>query len=131
MIQCYGTCVKELASQRFRTKLRSVINRRLSSLHRGHAFIAWLVTATFGFSIAVATSPGLHVWIHSDANKTEHTCAATLIGSGSYQHTAAAPVVTSFAAASQFSLVDSFGPQVVESIFLGASIFEHAPPTRA
>jgi hypothetical protein len=104
------------------------MNGRLSSLHRGRAFIASFVAVAFSFSIAIAVSPQLHAWVHPDANKAEHTCVATLISSGSYEHGSPAPVVIPFSAPSQLSVIDSFNQRFVESAFLGASIFEHAPP---
>jgi hypothetical protein len=101
------------------------------SLNRGYAFVASLVLAAFALSIAAAGSPQLHTRIHPDANSSQHTCAATLIASGNYEHHAPPPLVGSFTAPGQFIFVELLTAQSVDSIFLGASIFEHAPPTNA
>ena len=101
------------------------------SLNRGRAFVASLVLAAFALSIAAAGSPRLHLRIHPDANSSEHTCAATLIASGNYEHHAPPPLVSSLTAPVQFTFVELLTARSVDSIFLGASIFEHAPPTDA
>jgi hypothetical protein len=96
----------------------------------GRAFIAILVSAAFVWALALSASPQLHQRVHKDANRAEHNCAATMIASGSYDHAAHAPLVSAPVPAIQFSKVPALTPQWVESPFLGASIFEHAPPTR-
>ena len=82
----------------------------------------------FVFAIALAASPQLHARFHSDANRTEHNCAVTMIASGSYDHATQVPLVGASAPAIQISKVLALTPRWVESPFLGASIFEHAPP---
>ena len=107
------------------------MNRSRSSFDRGRALVASFVAAAFTLSIAIAASPELHIRIHPDANKTEHTCAATLIGSGSYDHCTPALPTVSPAAPNQLPFVASLTSQWVRSTFLSALIFEHAPPTLA
>ena len=107
------------------------MNGQLSSFHRRRAFVASFIIAAFALSIAMAGSPELHARIHPDANNTEHTCAATLIASGSYDHSAPPPLVSSLTPPAQFPFVEPLIPQSVDSTFLSASIFEHAPPARA
>ncbi len=96
-----------------------------------HAFVASCVSAAFLWSLALSSSPQLHARVHPDANRTEHTCAATLITSGSYDHGVTLPAVTAPVAAIQFSRIPALTPHWVESLFLSACIFEHAPPARA
>jgi hypothetical protein len=98
--------------------------------HRGCPFIATLVSAAFFWTLLLSASPQLHARIHPDGNRTEHTCAVTLIATGSYDHGAQLPLVTEPFPALQFSKVPALTPQWVESPFLGASILEHAPPAR-
>ena len=94
----------------------------------GGAFVATCLSVAFLFALALTASPQLHARFHSDANRTEHSCAVTMIASGSYNHATHLPLVSAPAPAVQLSKVSAMTPQWVESPFLGASIFEHAPP---
>jgi hypothetical protein len=98
--------------------------------HRGCPFLATLVSAAFFWTLLLSVSPQLHARIHADGNRTEHICAVTLIATGSYDHGAQPPLVSAPFPALQFSKVPALTPEWVESPFLGASIFEHAPPAR-
>jgi hypothetical protein len=96
--------------------------------NQGRAFIAISVSAAFLWALALSASPQLHQRVHPDANRVEHSCAATMIASGSYNHAAHAPLVSAPVPAVHFSKIPALTPQWVESPFLGARIFEHAPP---
>ena len=96
--------------------------------NRGRAFVAICLSAAFLWALALSASPQLHQRVHKDANRTEHNCAATMITLGSYDHAAHPPLVRAPAAVVQFSKIPALTPCWVESPFLGASIFEHAPP---
>src|SRR5438477_10843277 len=98
------------------------------SINRGRAFVAIFISAGFLYALALSASPQLHQRIHPDANRVEHNCAATMITLGSYDHAAHPPLVRAPAAVVQFSKIPALTPCWVESPFLGASIFEHAPP---
>jgi hypothetical protein len=89
------------------------------------------VAVAFLWALALGASPQLHARIHSDANRVEHNCAATMIASGNYNHSAHPPLVATPAPSIQFSEIPALTPQWVESPFLGACIFEHAPPVRS
>jgi hypothetical protein len=91
-------------------------------------FIATLVSAAFFWTLVLGSSPHLHGRLHADANRSNHTCAVTLIASGSYDHAAHPPLVTAPLPSIHFSKIPALTPQWVESPFLGASIFERAPP---
>jgi hypothetical protein len=93
--------------------------------------IASFVAAAFLWTLALSASPQLHQWIHTDANRTEHNCAVTFVSSGSFDHGATAPLVSAPVPFTHFSNIPAFDPQWVQSPFLGASIFEHAPPALA
>ena len=101
------------------------------SMDQGRAFIAICVSAAFVWTLALSSSPQLHHRFHTDANRVEHSCAATMIASGNYDQPAHPPLVSAPAPSVHFSKIPALTPHWVESPFLGASIFEHAPPARA
>jgi hypothetical protein len=108
----------------------------MSSAHRSRVdgftrpICAAFVSAAFLWTLLVAASPALHARIHPDASRSEHSCAVTLIASGSYDHVADVPQIGAPVAANQFATIPALTPQWVASPFLGASVFEHAPPAR-
>jgi hypothetical protein len=104
--------------------------RRSSVGSSARPIFAAFVSAAFLWTLLVAASPALHARIHPDAAKSEHTCAATLIATGSYDHVAEVPQIRAPVAADQFATIPTLTPQWVASPFLGACIFEHAPPAR-
>jgi hypothetical protein len=101
--------------------------RDCTKAHSGN-FIAAFVSAAFLWAITLTAAPQLHKGLHPDANSAEHTCAVTFIASGSYDHSAHAPLITAPETPVQFSKIPVLSLQWVQSPFLGASIFEHAPP---
>jgi hypothetical protein len=107
------------------------MSRSTRSTRCGRAFIATLVSAAFFWALALSASPQFHQRLHPDSNRVEHNCAATMIASGSYDHGADPPLVTAPVPAIQFSEIPALTACWVQSLFLGACIFEHAPPTRA
>jgi hypothetical protein len=104
------------------------MNRFARSTNQGRALVAICVFAGFLWALALSVSPQLHQRVHKDANRGEHNCAATMIASGSYDHAAHLPLVSAPVPAIHFSKIPALTPQWVESPFLGARIFEHAPP---
>jgi len=92
------------------------------------AFIAALASAAFLWTLTLSVSPQLHERIHPDANRIDHSCAVTFIASGNYDHSPCPQLVTIPDLADQFSSVPALTPQWVESAFLLARVFEHAPP---
>src|SRR5437879_2073419 len=101
------------------------------SINHERAFVAGLLSAAFLWALALSASPQLHQRVHKDANRVEHNCAVTMIASGSCNHAAHPPLISVPAPAPQFSEIPALTPCWVQSPFLGASIFEHAPPARA
>jgi len=99
--------------------------------NHGHAFVASCVFLAFLWALALSVSPQLHARIHTDANRVEHNCAATMMASGSYNYSAHVSLVSAPVPAVQFSKISALTPQWVESPFLRASVFEHAPPAHA
>jgi hypothetical protein len=98
--------------------------------HSGSAFFMTSVVAAFLWSLVLSSSPQLHGRIHADANRTNHSCAVTLIASGSYDHAAHPPLVSAPELAFGFCKVPVPSSTWVQPLFLGAHIFAHAPPTR-
>jgi len=102
-----------------------------SMMLRSSVFVAAFVLAAFLWALALSVSPQLHARVHPDASQSEHSCAATFVASGSYNHSAHAPLVSAPVPVVQFATIPALAPQWVESPFLSASIFEHAPPVCA
>ena len=101
------------------------------STNRGRAFVAIFVSTAFLWALALSASPQLHERVHPDANRAEHSCVATMIASGSYDHAAHVPLLGAPVPAVQFSKIPALTPCWVQSPFLGACIFEHAPPANS
>jgi hypothetical protein len=101
--------------------------RDCTKAHFGN-FIAAFVSAAFLWALALTVAPQLHEGLHPDANSAEHTCAVTFIVSGSYDHSAHAPLIIAPVPTVQFSKIPALSSQWVQSPFLGAHVFEHAPP---
>jgi hypothetical protein len=104
------------------------MNRSARSQTCGRVLVAAVLFAAFFWTLLVSASPQLHARIHADAHRADHVCSITLIGSGSYEHGAHPPQVTVPLPAVQFSKIPALIPCWVQSPFLGAHIFEHAPP---
>jgi hypothetical protein len=98
------------------------------STNRGRAFIAICIGAAFVWALALSASPQLHQRVHKDANRVEHSCAVTAIASGTCHHATHPPLVSAPARTIQFSKAPALTPKWVESVFLKAHIFAHAPP---
>src|SRR5438067_13211684 len=101
------------------------------SKNQARAFIAISVSGAFLWALALSVSPQLHQRVHKDANRVEHNCVATMIASGSYNHAAHPPLVSAPVPALHFSKIPALTPCWVQSPYLGARIFEHAPPVRS
>src|SRR4051812_651396 len=85
-----------------------------------------LIVAAFLFANALAVAPQWHEKIH--APSPGHECAVTLIASGKYEQSDAPPLVFVPQPAAQFSKIPALNPIWVAAPFLGAAVFEHAPP---
>jgi hypothetical protein len=98
------------------------------STNHGRTFVATCVGAAFLWALALSVSPQLHQRVHADANRAEHSCVVTAIASGNCDYTANPPLVSVPDLAVQFSKIPALPPKWVESLFLKAHIFAHAPP---
>ena len=90
--------------------------------------VACGLLAAFFLALALAVAPQLHERIHKEAAASQHECAVTLIVSGKYEQSDAPVLVSAPRPAVQFSKLSVLNPIWVPAPFLGASIFEHAPP---
>ena len=88
--------------------------------------LATAIVLMLGFSVA----PNLHERLHP-TGASLHECAVTLIASGSCHYNAAPPLMIAPATALHLSKIPALSPQWIESPFLGACIFEHAPPAHS
>jgi hypothetical protein len=92
------------------------------------AFGATFVSAAFLWILLLGGSPQLHARIHPDANRADHVCAVTLISTGSCDHAAPPPLVSRPQFTPLSAPIAALSSTWVRPLFLGASIFEHAPP---
>jgi hypothetical protein len=104
------------------------ISSRLTD--RGWAFVSTWLLGSFFFALVLGSSPELHARVHHDANQPGHTCAVTLIASGSVDHAPVAPVIMATADL-EFAKAPALAPVWVESSFRNSHIFAHAPPVAA
>jgi len=91
------------------------------------AFVAVLASAAFLWTLTLSVSPQLHERIHPDANRVDHSCAITFVASGSYNHSPAAPLISTSVPIDEFKTPE-LTLRSLGSLFLLARIFEHAPP---
>jgi hypothetical protein len=122
---------KFLALHVSRRQARGAMSTFARSINYARAPVAALVSVAFLWALALSASPQLHQLVHKDANRVEHNCAVTMMASGSYDHAANPPLISAADLAPQFSKIPALIPRWVQSPFLGACIFEHAPPFRA
>ena len=92
-------------------------------LARGRAILAVVLAGVVLLLNAMAASPALHEWFHSDASQPEHQCAVTLFAHG---QVASASVDVPILAA--VSLVETI---CVETFSLYRPVIEHLPAGRA
>jgi len=107
------------------------VNKASRWTNRGRACVAAFSGTAFLWILVLSVSPQLHERVHPDANRTDHSCAVTFVASGNYNHSPAPPLVSTPAPLLQPFTIPALAPQWVESLFLVARVFEHAPPALA
>ena len=107
---------------------RSAMSMFSRSRGHGRTFVASCVFATFLWALALSDSPQLHASIHADGNRADHTCAVTVIATGSYDHAAQPSLVSGSHFVCEFGRVPTLRSTWVQPLFLTAHIFAHAPP---
>jgi len=100
----------------------------MSCREKFRAIVASGLFSAFLFGLGLAASPQLHARFHADAGTPNHECAVTLIASGKYEQADAPPIFAAPQPAVQFEKIPALVPVWVAAPFLGARIFEHAPP---
>lgn len=95
------------------------------------AFIATFVSAAFFWTLLLSASPQLHARVHADADRSDHTCAVTLIAAGNCHHAAHPPLLRAPEPSVQFSKMAELRSTWVQPLFLSAHIFAHAPPAHS
>ena len=91
------------------------------------ATIVLVLATAIVLMLGLLVAPNLHERLHP-TTASSHECAVTLIGSGSCHYNAAASQMIAPTTALHHSKTPALSPQWVESPFLVARIFEHAPP---
>ena len=90
---------------------------------------ACLLAAHLLIVVVLAASPELHQLLHQDAGRSEHECAITVMLSGGSD---GSPVPQVFDPGAILLVAHQFLPEMhardVAPLFLGAHVFEHAPP---
>jgi hypothetical protein len=104
------------------------MNRSGRSQTCARVLITAVLFAAFSWTLLVGVSPRLHGCIHADANRSDHVCAITLIGSGSYEHASQPPIISAPQFDICFSATAALTSTWVRPLFLKAHIFAHAPP---
>jgi hypothetical protein len=99
----------------------------MKSSTTSRAFVAVLSLAAFFWTLTLSASPQLHAHVHPDAGRIDHNCAVTLLASGNYDHSPDALHISAPVFLDEFTLPE-LTPLWVGSVFLLASVFEHAPP---
>jgi hypothetical protein len=100
----------------------------MSRREKIRALVASGLLSAFLFALGLAASPQLHARFHPDAGSSNHECAVTLITSGKYEQADAPPPVCAPQPALVVERIPALAPVWVAAPFLGARIFEHAPP---
>ena len=103
----------------------------MRSSRSDRAVVAAFLCLAFLWTLALSASPQLHERIHRDANRGNHVCAITMVASGNYNHSPSAPLISIPDLVEQSSPIPTLTPQWVESAFLLARVFEHAPPAHS
>lgn len=109
---------------------RCAMGTRARSTNHGRTFVATCIFAAFIWALALSVSPQLHQRVHADGNRSDHTCAVTLIATGSYDHAAQPPLISAPDHLAQFGTVPALCSTWVQPLFLKAHIFANAPPAR-
>ena len=92
---------------------------------RFRALIASLLFCSITFAIGLSAAPQLHDALHH-GDRTTHECAATLLASGSWEHSAAEPALN---APQPLPATASFVKACLRLVaHPQTSILEHAPP---
>src|SRR5450432_3865841 len=108
------------------------IVRRHPEIKSWSSVLIFALAVQFLLAVALTASPLLHERLHHDASNEHHECLATMLLSGGSDGSAVAPVISAtFDLPPVFAFLAKLPSFEVVSIFLGAHVFEHAPPRLA
>jgi hypothetical protein len=99
----------------------------MKSSTTSRASVAVLSLAAFFWTLTLSASPQLHARVHPDAGRVDHSCAVTFIASGNCDHSPEALYISAPVYLDEFTIPE-LTPLWIGSVFLVASVFEHAPP---
>ena len=91
------------------------------------ALIAAVLFCGVGLAFGLSAAPQLHDWVHKRDRSASHECAATLLSSGSWEHSACEPTLTHAPGLRALQLV-AFAVLPHLAPHLEFSLLEHAPP---
>lgn len=91
--------------------------------------VAGGLLALFMMVMSMTVFPQFHRWAHRDADRSDHSCAVTLILSGGTE-SPPYPAALGFNAVLVFSQPDGHSIRI-PSDFLSRRVLEHAPPVRS
>ncbi len=91
------------------------------------AITAAVLLSALAFAVALSAAPQFHRWLHDIGDRTNHECAATLLSSGSVEHSDCEPA--SVAPQPERS-GPAFRSELLPRLFVSLefSLLEHAPP---
>ena len=93
-----------------------------------HRLTGVTLAICFAAALALAGSPQLHQRVHPLTDHPTHQCAVTLLDMGTCPLSDAIPLIVRPCPAIPIQNLLILTPAWVSASFLGASIFEHAPP---
>jgi flagellar hook-length control protein FliK len=88
--------------------------------------LALVLVFGVALSLGLSAAPQLHDWLHKSDASANHECAATLVASGSFSHSASEPVLTPPVRSAATSCFIRPAFRVIAQTV--SSILEHAPP---
>jgi hypothetical protein len=93
---------------------------------RFRALIASFLVCSIAFAIGLSAAPQLHDSLHK-GDRTTHECAATLLSSGSWEHSAPEPAFTDPKHAPAVRILEECATPKLAAALEFARL-EHAPP---
>ena len=97
---------------------------------RTRSAMAALFCLAFVFAVGLSASPQLHDWLHKIGDQPAHQCAATILSSGSVEHSIGEPALAQPSRLAHGSVLPAAGFPCL-SASLCFSLLEHAPPARS
>jgi hypothetical protein len=105
-------------------------NRGTLALVTLRRICAALLFTAIVVAAALSAAPQLHDWLHKVRDQSNHECAATMMSSGSVEHSPCEPPPT---CREDEPATHTFRAQPFARVLalLGVSLLEHAPPAQS